>query len=249
MAKQKAESDRLAALEEKARASAAEKIKARTIRETIPLPHNTQGFNAQGGITPNNTGNSALQRATSAFTFGASTPQDSAKMRVLGFRASEAQMREFDEKYKYNIDQLSPIPPEIGNLRLLPVAKLQGDSLVIFANPQERQKVEEYLMYHPYYAKVFSNYTKRIMTLNGGQTGSLSVKDALINELSYKVSTIEMPSVLNINQATDTYLYITSRLNEADQVKFWNWVNLVRTGSVVDVPEWVRLVDVIYSSN
>ena len=194
-------------------------------------------------------GTTALQRATSSIVTGYAIPQNSPKVQALGFRATDAQVKAFDEKYQYNLSQLTPIPQEIGDIRLAPIAKLNGDSLSLFVTQQDRQRVEEYLMYHPHYAKVFSNFIKRAMTLNNGHTGSLSVKDAIINELSFKISTISIPSVMNVNTATDSYLYITSRLNDADQVKFWNWVNVVRTGSVVDVPSWVRLVDVMYSSN
>lgn len=196
-----------------------------------------------------NRGTTALQRATSSIVTGYAVPQDSPKVQALGFRATDAQVKAFDEKYQYNLSQLTPIPPEIADIRLAPIAKLNGDSLSLFVTQQDRQRVEEYLMYHPHYAKVFSNFIKRAMTLNNGHTGSLSVKDAVINELSFKISGISIPSVMNINTATDSYLYMTSRLNDADQVKFWNWVNVVRTGSVVDVPSWVRLVDVMYSSN
>ena len=194
-------------------------------------------------------GTTALQRATSSIVTGYAIPQNSPKVQALGFRATDAQVKAFDEKYQYNLSQLTPIPQEIADIRLAPIAKLNGDSLSLFVTQQDRQRVEEYLMYHPHYAKVFSNFIKRAMTLNNGHTGSLSVKDAIINELSFKISTISIPSVMNVNTATDSYLYITSRLNDADQVKFWNWVNVVRTGSVVDVPSWVRLVDVMYSSN
>lgn len=194
-------------------------------------------------------GTTALQRATSSIVTGYAIPQNSPKVQALGFRATDAQVKAFDEKYQYNLSQLTPIPQEIADIRLAPIAKLNGDSLSLFVTQQDRQHVDEYLMYHPHYAKVFSNFIKRAMTLNNGHTGSLSVKDAIINELSFKISTISIPSVMNVNTATDSYLYITSRLNDADQVKFWNWVNVVRTGSVVDVPSWVRLVDVMYSSN
>ena len=230
--------------EEIARKSVAEKLSKQAAQHnmfdsSISLP-STQQYNK---------GTTALQRATSSIVTGYAVPQNSPKVQALGFRASDSQVKAFDEKYQYNLSQLTPIPPEIGDIRLVPIAKLNGDSLSLFLTPQDRQRVEEYLMYHPHYAKVFSNFVKRAMTLNNGHTGSLSVKDAVINELSFKISGISVPSVMNINSATDSYLYITSRLNEADQVKFWNWVNVVRTGSVVDVPSWVRLVDVMYSSN
>lgn len=230
--------------EELARRSVAEKLSKQASQHNMfdsskSLP-STQQYSQ--GTTP-------LQRATSSIVTGYAIPQNSPKVQALGFRATDAQVKAFDEKYQYNLSQLTPIPQEIADIRLAPIAKLNGDSLSLFVNQQDRQRVEEYLMYHPHYAKVFSNFIKRAMTLNNGHTGSLSVKDAIINELSFKISTISIPSVMNVNTATDSYLYITSRLNDADQVKFWNWVNVVRTGSVVDVPSWVRLVDVMYSSN
>lgn len=230
--------------EELARRSVAEKLSKQAAQHNMfdsskSLP-STQQYSQ---------GTTALQRATSSIVTGYAIPQNSPKVQALGFRATDAQVKAFDEKYQYNLSQLTPIPQEIADIRLAPIAKLNGDSLSLFVTQQDRQRVEEYLMYHPHYAKVFSNFIKRAMTLNNGHTGSLSVKDAIINELSFKISGISIPSVMNVNTATDSYLYITSRLNDADQVKFWNWVNVVRTGSVVDVPSWVRLVDVMYSSN
>lgn len=230
--------------EELARKSVAEKLSKQAAQHNM--------FNSSKSLpSPQqySQGTTALQRATSSIVTGYAIPQNSPKVQALGFRATDAQVKAFDEKYQYNLSQLTPIPQEIADIRLAPIAKLNGDSLSLFVTQQDRQRVEEYLMYHPHYAKVFSNFIKRAMTLNNGHTGSLSVKDAIINELSFKISTISIPSVMNVNTATDSYLYITSRLNDADQVKFWNWVNVVRTGSVVDVPSWVRLVDVMYSSN
>lgn len=230
--------------EELARKSVAEKLSKQAAQHNM--------FDSSKSLpTPQqySQGTTALQRATSSIVTGYAIPQNSPKVQALGFRATDAQVKAFDEKYQYNLSQLTPIPQEIADIRLAPIAKLNGDSLSLFVTQQDRQRVEEYLMYHPHYAKVFSNFIKRAMTLNNGHTGSLSVKDAIINELSFKISTISIPSVMNVNTATDSYLYITSRLNDADQVKFWNWVNVVRTGSVVDVPSWVRLVDVMYSSN
>ena len=207
---------------------------------------NTQNISSQAGPTyANRATQSALQRATSKIAI------DPAKMplrnRVLGYTATNAQVEALNERYKYDATKLAVLPKQIGQIRLIPIARLTGDTIALFATPAEKRLVEEYLSYHPLHAQVFSNYVKRIMTMKDGVTESLSVDEAIVDELTYNFASTPIPSA-SISNAQDKYLFIASRLNDADQIKFWNWVNTVKVGNNIEVPTWIRLADALYSN-
>ena len=190
-------------------------------------------------------GATPLQRATSVF--GVSSAKGSPiRQQILGYSASVDQIKAFDERYKYNVSRMSVLPPQIASIQLNSLVKLNGDQLNMFRTLADKAAVEEYMAYHPLHAEALSNYIKRIMTLNGGQTGGLTVDKALMNELTFNLGGINVPSA-SLNNAPDQYLYISSRLNENDQAKFWGWINAVRIGDQIEVPSWVKLVDVMYS--
>lgn len=207
---------------------------------------NTQNISSQAGPTyANRATQSALQRATSKIAI------DPAKMplrnRVLGYTATNTQVEALNERYKYDATKLAVLPKQIGQIRLIPIARLTGDTIALFATPAEKRLVEEYLSYHPLHAQVFSNYVKRIMTMKDGVTESLSVDEAIVDELTYNFASTPIPSA-SISNAQDKYLFIASRLNDADQIKFWNWVNTVKVGNNIEVPTWIRLADALYSN-
>lgn len=218
------------------------KLEAQRLGQIQPQPITT-GLTA-GSTYANRATQSALQKATSKIAI------DPAKMplrnRVLGFTASKDQIEALNSRYKYDASRMSIMPAEVGNIRLLPVARLTGDTIALFATQKEKQLVEEYLSYHPLHAQVFSNYVTRTMTFNEGQTGSFTVDKALMDELTYNFATTPIHST-SLQQAQDQYLYINTRLTDVDQIKFWNWVNTVKTGDEVKVPSWISLSDVMYS--
>ena len=187
---------------------------------------------------------SALQKATAKIAI------DPSKMplrnRVLGFTASKEQIESLNDRYKYDPSRMSIMPDEVGEIKLLPVIRLTGDTIALFATSKEKQLVEEYLSYHPLHSQVFSNYVTRVITMNEGQTGGLNVDKALMEELTYNFATTPVHSS-TLSQAQDQYLYITNRLTDVDQIKFWNWVNTVKTGDTIKVPSWIGLADVMYS--
>ena len=187
---------------------------------------------------------SALQKATAKIAI------DPSKMplrnRVLGFTASKEQIESLNDRYKYDPSRMSIMPDEVGEIKLLPVIRLTGDTIALFATSKEKQLVEEYLSYHPLHSQVFSNYVTRVITMNEGQTGGLTVDKALMEELTYNFATTPVHSS-TLSQAQDQYLYITNRLTDVDQIKFWNWVNTVKTGDTIKVPSWIGLADVMYS--
>lgn len=187
---------------------------------------------------------SALQKATAKIAI------DPSKMplrnRVLGFTASKEQIESLNDRYKYDPSRMSIMPDEVGEIKLLPVIRLTGDTIALFATSKEKQLVEEYLSYHPLHSQVFSNYVTRVITMNEGKTGGLTVDKALMEELTYNFATTPVHSS-TLSQAQDQYLYITNRLTDVDQIKFWNWVNTVKTGDMIKVPSWIGLADVMYS--
>ena len=61
-----------------------------------------------------------------------------------------------------------------------------------------------------------------------------------MDELTYNFATTPVSSAY-LKNAQDQYLYITARLSDEDQIKFWNWVNTVKTGDEIKVPIIVRL--------
>lgn len=242
---------------EQARLSAATKIqlpkgKSLTLG-AVPSPAApsvpTTSMTMETGTYGSRATQSALQRATSKLAV------DPAKMplrnRVLGYTASEAQVKALEERYKYDPHKVTIVPKQVGGVVLLPFARLTGDSITIFKNSVDKRLVEEYLSYSPLHAQIFSNYVKRVITLQDGRTGSyndaMTVDAALMDEMAYSFVTLNIPSS-KLSEAQDKYLYIVSRLNEADQVKFWNWVNTVKIGDEINVPAWVRLSDALYSN-
>ncbi len=190
-------------------------------------------------------GTTPLQRATSVF--GVSSAKGSPiRQQILGYSASVDQIKAFEERYKYDSSRMSVLPKQIASIQLNPVLRLNGDQLTMFKTAADKAAVEEYMAYHPLHAEVLSNYIKRVMTLNDGQTNGVNIDAALMNELTFNLGSIGVPSA-SMNNAPDIYLYISSRLNENDRVKFWNCVNDVRIGDQIQVPSWVKLVDVMYS--
>lgn len=190
-------------------------------------------------------GTTPLQRATSIF--GASAAKGSPiRQQILGYSASLDQIKAFDDRYKYDSSKISVLPKQIASIQLNPQVKLNGDQLNMFKTLADKAAVEEYMAYHPLHAEALGNYIKRIMTLNDGYTNGLTIEGALMNELTFNLGGINVPTT-SMSNAPDQYLYISSRLNENDQVKFWSWVNAVRIGDQIQVPSWVKLVDVMYS--
>lgn len=236
----KAEADRLAALAVKSKENS---LSAATQFGVVPTSP-TSGAVYAGPTYANRATQSALQKATSKIAV------DPAKMplrnRVLGFTATKDQIESLNSRYQYDPSRMSIMPKQIGDVRLLPVARLTGDTIAIFNSSSDKQIVEEYLSYHPLHSQVFSNYVKRVMTMNGGETGGISIDKALMEELTYNFATTPIRST-TLKNAQDQYLYITSRLNDADQIKFWNWVNTVKTGDEIKVPAWIGLADAMYS--
>ena len=236
----KAEADRLAALAVKSKETS---LSAATQFGVVPTSP-TFGAVYAGPTYANRAAQSALQKATSKIAV------DPAKMplrnRVLGFTATKDQIESLNSRYQYDPSRMSIMPKQIGDVRLLPIARLTGDTIAIFNSSSDKQIVEEYLSYHPLHSQVFSNYVKRVMTMNGGETGGISIDKALMEELTYNFATTPIRST-SLKNAQDEYLYITSRLNDADQIKFWNWVNTVKTGDEIKVPAWIGLADAMYS--
>ena len=191
----------------------------------------------------NNPSTSALQKATS-FSYAGKVPD--LRTMILGFNANEAQAEAFSKKYEYDKSKLAVLPKRIGSIVLNPIVKLNGEQLILFRSQADKEIVDEYMAYHPRHAEVFSNYVKRILLINSGQNTAQTMNDAMVNELTYNFASTPIKAA-TINDAQDQYLYITSRLSEIDQAKFWNWVNTVKTSSQIKVPSWVRLVDVMYS--
>ena len=190
-------------------------------------------------------GVTALQRATSMFASNSTTGSPIRKQ-LIGYAASQDQIKAFQTRYKYESSRMAVLPKQIASITLNNVVKLNGDQLVMFKSLADKRLVEEYMAYHPLHAEVFSNYIKRIMTMHGGQTNGINIDQAMVQEITFDLSTLVVPSSTVVD-APDQYLYITSRLNENDQAKFWNWVNAVKIGNKIDVPAWVKLVDVVYS--
>lgn len=190
-------------------------------------------------------GVTALQRATSMFASNVTTGSP-IRQQLIGYAASQDQIKAFQTRYKYESSRMAVLPKQIASITLNNVVKLNGDQLVMFKSLADKRLVEEYMAYHPLHAEVFSNYIKRIMTMHGGQTNGINIDQAMVQEITFDLSTLVVPSS-TVADAPDQYLYITSRLNENDQAKFWNWVNAVKIGNKIDVPAWVKLVDVMYS--
>lgn len=190
-------------------------------------------------------GVTALQRATSMFASNVTTGSP-IRQQLIGYAASQDQIKAFQTRYKYESSRMAVLPKQIASITLNNVVKLNGDQLVMFKSLADKRLVEEYMAYHPLHAEVFSNYIKRIMTMHGGQTNGINIDQAMVQEITFDLSTLGVPSS-TVADAPDQYLYITSRLNENDQAKFWNWVNAVKIGNKIDVPAWVKLVDVMYS--
>lgn len=190
------------------------------------------------GITP-------LQKATSLFGSSVATGSP-IRQQLLGYAASQDQVKAFNLRYAYASSRMAVMPAQISSINLNSIIRLTGDQLTMFKTLTEKRLVEEYMAYHPLHAEVLSNYIKRIMTFNGGQTDGITIEQAIMQELTFDLSTLRVPSTAIAN-APDQYLYILARLNENDQTKFWNWVNAVRIGNKIDVPSWVKLVDVMYS--
>ena len=191
------------------------------------------------------TGATALQRATSMFGSSVSTGSP-IRQQLLGYAASQDQIKAFDTRYKYDSSRMAVLPKQIASISLNSIVKLNGDQLNMFRTLADKRAVEEYMAYHPLHAEVFSNYIKRIMTMNGGMTNGITVDQALMQEITFDLGSMHVPSA-SMSEAPDQYLYITSRLTDNDQAKFWNWVNAIRTGNKIEVPTWVKLVDVMYS--
>lgn len=249
-AKAKLEAEQRAAAA-KAKLEAEQRAESNRMAIPLPLPPTSENLaNIQTGnisIKPtyaSRATQSALQRATVKLATNPSTMP--LRNRVLGYTATKSQIESFGERYKYDSARMSIMPKQVGEIKLLPVARLTGDTIALFHTVADKKLVEEYMSYNPLHAQVFSNYVKRIMTLNDGKTEGLTVDKALMDELVYHFATTPIHSTTLAN-AQDQYLYITSRLNDADQIKFWNWVNIVKTGDEVKVPSWVGLADVMYS--
>lgn len=235
----------------KAKLEAEQRAESNRMAIPLPLPSASENFaNIQTGnisIKPtyaSRATQSALQRATVKLAINPSTMP--LRNRVLGYTATKSQIESLGERYKYDSARMSIMPKQVGEIKLLPVARLTGDTIALFHTVADKKLVEEYMSYNPLHAQVFSNYVKRIMTLNDGKTEGLTVDKALMDELVYHFATTPIHSTTLAN-AQDQYLYITSRLNDADQIKFWNWVNIVKTGDEVKVPSWIGLADVMYS--
>ena len=186
---------------------------------------------------------SALQVATSKI---AGVYQSPLRAQYLGYTATESQLSELNERTKYNAKRLSVLPRSVGEIKLLPVIKLSGDTVLMYRTLQDKKTVEEFMSYYPLHAQVYGNYVKRVLTLRNGNTGEASIDRAIMEELTYDISVAQVPSS-SLSNAQDAYLYFSSRLSDDDQVKFWNWINAVKQNGEVKVPSWIRLGDVIYS--
>ncbi|MCX3034267.1 hypothetical protein OFK41_08610 [Acinetobacter baumannii] len=188
---------------------------------------------------------SSLQKATDMIGKEFSTGTEMRK-EVLGYSASVDERKAFNDRYQYNVSRISKLPPEIGRITLNPVITLSGDHISMFRTKSEKEKVDEFMAYHSAHAKIFSNYVKRVMSLNKGQTNGVTLDAMMVEEMAYDLASLKVPSTTT-KEASEKYIYIMSRLNEADQAKFWSWVNAIKIDSKIDVPYWVKLVDVMYS--
>ncbi|MFJ0285722.1 hypothetical protein Q4100_05475 [Acinetobacter baumannii] len=188
---------------------------------------------------------SSLQKATDMIGKEFSTGTEMRK-EVLGYSASVDERKAFNDRYQYNVSRISKLPPEIGRITLNPVITLSGDHISMFRTKSEKEKVDEFMAYHSAHAKIFSNYVKRVMSLNKGQTNGITLDAMMVEEMAYDLASLKVPSTTT-KEASEKYIYIMSRLNEADQAKFWSWVNAIKIDSKIDVPYWVKLVDVMYS--
>ncbi|OIH12081.1 hypothetical protein A7M79_00925 [Acinetobacter baumannii] len=188
---------------------------------------------------------SNLQKATDMIGKEFSTGTEMRK-EVLGYSASVDERKAFNDRYQYNVSRISKLPPEIGRITLNPVITLSGDHISMFRTKSEKEKVDEFMAYHSAHAKIFSNYVKRVMSLNKGQTNGITLDAMMVEEMAYDLASLKVPSTTT-KEASEKYIYIMSRLNEADQAKFWLWVNAIKIDSKIDVPYWVKLVDVMYS--
>lgn len=245
-AKEKAEADRIAAAT-KIQLSKGKSLNLGAVSSAAST--DTKVVMGDNGTYGSRATQSALQRATSKLAIDPSRMP--LRNRVLGYTATEAQIKALNDRYNYDPNKVTIVPRQVGSVPLLPVARLTGDTITIFRNNTDKRLVEEYLSYSPLHAQIFSNYVKRILTLDEGRTGSLTesmtVDTALMNELAYSFATIQIPSA-KLADAQDKYLYIVSRLSESDQVKFWNWVNTIKVGDEINVPAWIRLADALYSN-
>ena len=227
-----------------------------SVKVTSPLQNATANIfaqqPAQPAIQPSSAPPSAtplritsLQKATLDL-FSVKTQGGAQRRALLGFSANDQQVASFNARYKYDASKLPVVPRLIGQARINPIITINNGGIDLFSNPQDKRLVEEYMAYHTNHAKVFGNYVKRILVHNNGQSVAPTVDAAIINELSTDLASTPVLSSKS-SDIQDSYLYIISRLTDADQMKFWNWVNQVRVGDTVSVPEWIRLVDVIES--
>lgn len=179
-------------------------------------------------------------------------------IRVLDYQASNEQLKAFNEKYKYDLKKIPSISEELAHIKLN--AKLLKDkkgNLAIFTNPKDEAKVKQFLHFQPTLNKVFSNYLRRVMSLQDGNVHESNLGEALYSELTFDFGSMEIPSSHNLDLAHDQYSYILNRLEETDEARFWNWVNYLRgleendsetSKNTLSVPPWVRLIDALFGA-
>ena len=202
---------------------------------------------AISNVSQSVTGESALQKATSGLMVAPKTNKDAIRVKLFGFHATPEQKDKINARYAYPTSTLTVMPEKIGKIKLRPRIALVNSKLEMFNTPADKKAAEEFFAYHPQHSQVFAAYVTRIMTLNNGNTGAVTLDKGFMSELTYNFAETPVPSVASMQKAQDQYLYITSRLTETDGIKFWNWINSIRESDKINIPDWVVLANILNS--
>lgn len=192
-------------------------------------------------------GESALQKATSGLMVAPKNEKAAIRVQLFGFHATPEQKEKLNSRYAYATSNLTVMPEKIGNIKLRPRITLVNSKLEMFNTLADKKAAEEFFSYHPRHSQIFASYVTRIMTLNNGNTGGVTLDKGFMSELTYNFAETPVPSVSSMQKAQDQYLYITNRLTETDSIKFWNWINSVRDTDKIDIPDWVVLANILNS--
>lgn len=162
-------------------------------------------------------------------------------------RASDIQKIGVDTKYRYNPKLYTMLPDEVKNIGLIGrVNATSVGSLRIYRDVSSKAFADAYFQQHQFHSELFSAYLARKITLNGGVLGeNITLLKAFNDELEYKFSKTQILSVRSAKEAEDKYLYILLRLTPSDRVQFWKYINTLRTGDTVNVPQGITIADVL----
>lgn len=175
------------------------------------------------------------------------TAGKTAQQKLSEHKATDVQKSGVNLKYSYNPKLYTLLPDNVKDIGLIGRVNITSiGSLRIYRDVSSKTFADAYFQSHQRHSELFSAYLARKITLNGGVIGEkVTLYKAFIDELGYKFADTPVRSVRSAKEAEEKYLYIMLRLTPSDRIQFWKYINTMRTGDTVNLPNGLTIADIL----